>query len=35
MSSRNGIAIAIRGEPMLRSGAKILIGDQLLRVEFS
>lgn len=35
MGSRNGIAIAIRGEPILRSGSRILIGDQLLKVEFS
>jgi pSer/pThr/pTyr-binding forkhead associated (FHA) protein len=35
MGSRNGIAIAIRGEPLLRSGSRILVGDQLLKVEFS
>ena len=35
MGSRNGIALAIRGEPLLRSGSRILIGDQLLKVEFS
>jgi pSer/pThr/pTyr-binding forkhead associated (FHA) protein len=35
MGSRNGIALSIKGEPILRSGARILIGDQLLKVEFS
>ncbi|MEO8293967.1 MAG: FHA domain-containing protein, partial [Gemmatimonadota bacterium] len=35
MGSRNGVAISIRGEPLLRSGSRILIGDQLLKVEFS
>ena len=35
LGSRNGIALAIRGEPILISGNRILIGDQLLRVEFA
>jgi pSer/pThr/pTyr-binding forkhead associated (FHA) protein len=35
MGSRNGVAISIRGEPLLRSGSRILIGDQLLRIDFS
>ncbi|MGE0353491.1 MAG: FHA domain-containing protein [Gemmatimonadales bacterium] len=35
LGSRNGIAVAIRGEPILRNGSRILIGDQLLRVEFT
>lgn len=35
MGSRNGVAVAIRGEPPLRSGARILIGDQLLKVSYT
>jgi predicted component of type VI protein secretion system len=35
LGSRNGIAVSIRGEPVLTSGNKLLVGDQLLRVEFS
>jgi len=35
MGSRNGIALSIKGEPLLASGDRILIGDQLLKVEFS
>jgi hypothetical protein len=33
LGSRNGIAIAVRGERQVRPGQKLLIGDQTLRVE--
>ena len=33
LGSRNGIAVAARGERLLRPGMRILVGDQLLRVE--
>ncbi|MCC7001412.1 MAG: FHA domain-containing protein [Gemmatimonadaceae bacterium] len=33
LESRNGIAIAVRGERQVRPGQRILIGDQTLRVE--
>ncbi len=33
LGSRNGIAIAVRGERQVRPGQRILIGDQTLRVE--
>jgi len=33
--SRNGIAIAVRGERVLSDRARMLIGDQMLRVEFA
>ncbi len=35
LGSRNGIAVALRTEASLRSGSRLLVGDQLLRVEFS
>jgi len=31
--SRNGVAIAVRGERPVKAGQKILMGDQTLRVE--
>ena len=31
--SRNGVAIAVRGEKQLKAGQRFLIGDQTLRVE--
>ncbi|MDB4906458.1 MAG: domain containing protein [Gemmatimonadetes bacterium] len=31
--SRNGVAMAVRGERALRRGQRVLIGDQILRVE--
>jgi len=31
--SRNGVAIAVRGERPLKPGTRLLVGDQLLRVE--
>jgi pSer/pThr/pTyr-binding forkhead associated (FHA) protein len=31
--SRNGIAIAVRGERLVREGQRVLLGDQLLRVQ--
>lgn len=31
--SRNGVAIAVRGERELRKGMRLLIGDQIMRVE--
>ena len=31
--SRNGIAIAVRGEKQVKKGQRILMGDQTLRVE--
>lgn len=33
LGSRNGIAIAVRGEKQVKPGQRILIGDQTLRVE--
>jgi pSer/pThr/pTyr-binding forkhead associated (FHA) protein len=33
LGSRNGIAVAVRGERLLRAGARLLAGDQVLRVE--
>jgi pSer/pThr/pTyr-binding forkhead associated (FHA) protein len=33
LGSRNGIAIAVRGEKPVRAGQRILLGDQTLRVE--
>lgn len=33
LSSRNGIAVAVRGEKPVRAGQRILLGDQTLRVE--
>ncbi|HEX7545894.1 MAG TPA: FHA domain-containing protein, partial [Gemmatimonadaceae bacterium] len=32
-SSRNGIAVAVRGEKAVTAGQRFLIGDQTLRVE--
>jgi predicted component of type VI protein secretion system len=32
-NSRNGIALAARGDIPLRHGSRILVGDKLLRVE--
>ena len=31
--SRNGVAVAVRGERQVKVGQRILIGDQTLRVE--
>ena len=31
--SRNGIAIAIRGERVIKKGQRMMLGDQILRVE--
>jgi len=31
--SRNGVALAVRGERMLKKGGRVLVGDQILRVE--
>ncbi len=31
--SRNGVAIAVRGERALRAGDRVLVGDQMMRVE--
>jgi hypothetical protein len=31
--SRNGVAMAVRGDRELRSGQRFLLGDQILRVE--
>jgi pSer/pThr/pTyr-binding forkhead associated (FHA) protein len=31
--SRNGVAVAVRGDRQLREGQRILLGDQILRVE--
>jgi pSer/pThr/pTyr-binding forkhead associated (FHA) protein len=33
-NSRNGVAVAVRGEVLLNHGARVLTGDKLLRVEF-
>jgi pSer/pThr/pTyr-binding forkhead associated (FHA) protein len=33
LGSRNGVALAARGERLLRQGTRVLVGDQLLRVE--
>jgi len=33
LGSRNGIAVAVHGERLLRAGARILVGDQVFRVE--
>ena len=33
LGSRNGVAIAVRGERALRKGQRVLLGDQILRVE--
>ncbi|MEO8562843.1 MAG: FHA domain-containing protein [bacterium] len=31
--SRNGVALAVRGERILKKGQRVLVGDQILRVE--
>jgi pSer/pThr/pTyr-binding forkhead associated (FHA) protein/DNA-directed RNA polymerase subunit RPC12/RpoP len=31
--SRNGVALAVRGEQMVKKGQRLLLGDQILRVE--
>jgi predicted component of type VI protein secretion system len=31
--SRNGIALAVRGERAVRKGQRVLVGDQILRIE--
>ncbi len=31
--SRNGVAIAVRGDVALQQGSRLLVGDQMLRVE--
>jgi head-tail adaptor len=31
--SRNGVALAVRGERELKKGMRILVGDQIMRVE--
>jgi predicted component of type VI protein secretion system len=33
--SRNGVAVAVRGERQLQHDTRLLVGDQLLRVEMS
>jgi pSer/pThr/pTyr-binding forkhead associated (FHA) protein len=33
LGSRNGIAVAVRGERLVKAGQRILLGDQTLRVE--
>lgn len=33
VGSRNGIALAVRGERQLKAGQRVLVGDQVLRVE--
>ena len=33
--SRNGVAVAVRGEHQLQHDTRLLVGDQLLRVEMS
>ena len=33
VGSRNGVAVAVRGEKTLRTGQRVLLGDQILRVE--
>lgn len=33
LGSRNGIAVAVRGERQLKAGQRVLVGEQLLRVE--
>jgi len=33
LASRNGIAVAVRGERQLKPGQRVLVGDQVLRVE--
>jgi pSer/pThr/pTyr-binding forkhead associated (FHA) protein len=33
--SRNGVAVAVRGDNPLAKGSKILVGDRLLMVEMS
>jgi hypothetical protein len=32
-ASRNGVAMSVRGERSLKKGQRILVGDQILRVE--
>lgn len=33
IGSRNGVALAVRGDRLLRTGQRLLLGDQILRVE--
>jgi pSer/pThr/pTyr-binding forkhead associated (FHA) protein len=33
MGSRNGVALAVRGERAVRKGQRVLVGDQILRIE--
>ncbi len=33
MGSRNGVALAVRGERAVRTGQRVLVGDQILRIE--
>jgi pSer/pThr/pTyr-binding forkhead associated (FHA) protein len=33
MGSRNGVALAVRGERAVRAGQRVLVGDQILRIE--
>lgn len=33
--SRNGVAVAVRGEITLRNGSRMLVGDKLMRVEMA
>jgi pSer/pThr/pTyr-binding forkhead associated (FHA) protein len=33
LGSRNGVAVAARGERLLRPGTRVLAGDQVMRVE--
>jgi hypothetical protein len=32
-NSRNGVAISVRGERELKKGQRLLVGDQILRLE--
>ena len=33
LGSRNGVALAVRGERAVRAGQRVLVGDQILRIE--
>jgi predicted component of type VI protein secretion system len=33
LASRNGVALAVRGERAVRKGQRVLVGDQILRIE--
>ena len=34
VGSRNGTAVAVRGECTLKNGSRFLVGDKMLRVEY-